>query len=101
MRTWTFTDACGNSSTVSQNIIVNDNVAPTPPAAPADVTVTCASLVPAAAVLSATDNCGGSITGVPNDVVTPGSCVIRTQLCVPGRLLMLVATVQRYLKILL
>ncbi len=74
VRTWTFTDACGNSSTVSQNIIVNDNVAPTPPAAPADVTVTCASLVPAAAVLSATDNCGGSVTGVPNDVITPGSC---------------------------
>ncbi len=74
VRTWTFTDACGNSSTVSQNIIVNDNVAPTPPTAPADVTVTCSGLVPAMISLTATDNCNGSITVPGVDSITSGNC---------------------------
>ncbi|WP_165569393.1 PKD domain-containing protein, partial [Flavobacterium suncheonense] len=73
-RTWTFVDACGNTSSVSQTITVNDNIPPVAPSAPANITVSCSSLVPTAAVLTANDNCGGSVTGVPNDVVTPGSC---------------------------
>nr|MBX2815534.1 T9SS type A sorting domain-containing protein [Saprospiraceae bacterium] len=82
-RTWTFTDECGNESTISQVITVEDTEAPIAPEAPAPLTVQCADDVPAVATLTATDNCDGEITGVPTDVVTPGDCpnsftVVRT-----------------------
>jgi len=74
VRKWTFTDACGNSSSVSQNITVNDNVAPVPPTPPADITVACGSAVPAMISLTANDNCSGAITVQGVDVTTPGNC---------------------------
>jgi hypothetical protein len=37
VRTWNFVDGCGNASSVSQTINVNDNKAPVAPAAPADL----------------------------------------------------------------
>ena len=74
VRTWTFTDVCGNASSVSQTITVNDDIAPVAPAAPATVTVQCAADVPAAVDLTAVDNCDGDITVSPTDVMTPGSC---------------------------
>ncbi|HEX9980091.1 MAG TPA: hypothetical protein VGB50_05955, partial [Flavobacterium sp.] len=74
VRTWTFTDACGNTSFVSQTITVGDTVAPVAPAAPADVTVSCEGEVPANVILTAADACGGSISSQGVDVVTPGSC---------------------------
>src|SRR5690606_8578635 len=74
VRTWTFTDACGNASSVSQTINVNDDVAPVAPAAPATVTVACASEVPAMVSLTATDNCGGEITVNGVDATTAGEC---------------------------
>ena len=73
-RTWTFTDECGNASAVSQTITVEDTQVPVAPEAPAPLAVQCANDVPAAAELTATDNCSGTITGVPADVVTPGDC---------------------------
>ena len=73
-RTWTFTDECGNASTVSRTITVDDTEAPVAPAAPAPLAVQCADDVPAAEVLTAADNCSGTITGIPVDVVTPGDC---------------------------
>ena len=77
IRTWTFTDACGNSSSVSQTIIVNDNVAPVAPSAPVNVTVTCAGDVPATISLTAVDNCSGAITAQGVDTVNPGTCANR------------------------
>ena len=74
VRTWTFTDACGNTSSVSQNISVNDNIPPVAPAAPADITAVCASEVPAMVSLTATDNCGAEITVEGVDVTTAGTC---------------------------
>ncbi|MBT8288436.1 MAG: T9SS type A sorting domain-containing protein [Bacteroidia bacterium] len=74
VRTWTFTDTCGNTSSVSQTITVNDDTAPDAPAAPADVTVECASEVPAPVDLTAVDNCDGDITVSPTAQVTPGDC---------------------------
>ncbi|MBD3581167.1 HYR-like domain-containing protein [Flavobacterium selenitireducens] len=74
VRTWTFTDACGNTASVSQTISVNDNVAPVAPAAPANVTAACASEVPANVTLTAQDNCSGAITAQGVDVTTPGNC---------------------------
>jgi hypothetical protein len=76
VRTWTATDACGNTSQRVQNISVNDNVKPVLPPAPADVVVKCASGVPAKVDLTATNNCGeANQVVVPTDAVTPGSCV--------------------------
>jgi gliding motility-associated-like protein len=59
-RTWTATDACGNTSTASQTITVQDTVAPTfVEAAPENITVEC-SAIPEAATLTATDNCSSA-----------------------------------------
>ena len=57
-RTWTATDACGNSATAIGTYLVYDNLAPTFDNQPQDVIVQCASEIPAAAVVTATDNCG-------------------------------------------
>ncbi len=73
-RTWTFVDACGNESSVSQNININDDTAPTLPTAPADVTFECADEVPAQIDLTATDNCGTTITVSPTDDIVAGAC---------------------------
>ena len=76
-RTYTATDVCGNSSSQTQTITVNDDTAPVITGIPADVTVQCASAVPApndAAVL-ATDNCGGAVVITHSDQTTPGSCI--------------------------
>ncbi|MCK0178907.1 hypothetical protein MWU50_06370, partial [Flavobacteriaceae bacterium S0862] len=74
VRTWTFVDSCGNQSSVSQTINVDDTTPPVAPAAPADVTVQCADDVPPPLDLTATDNCNGDITVSPTAVITPGSC---------------------------
>ncbi|MBR9915965.1 MAG: hypothetical protein GYB32_14300, partial [Algicola sp.] len=57
VRTWTFTDLCGNTSSVSQTINVNDDTAPVVPTAPADLNLQCASDVPPPFDLTAVDNC--------------------------------------------
>jgi len=73
-RTWTFMDACGNSSSVSQTINVNDTVPPAVPTAPANITVTCSTDVPAMISLTANDNCSGEITVQGQDATVPGNC---------------------------
>src|SRR5690554_1480866 len=67
-RTWTFTDACDNSSSVSQTITVADTIAPVAPTAPADIAYQCVTEVPVAAELTATDNCAGDIVGVLSEI---------------------------------
>jgi len=74
-RTWTFTDLCGNSATIYQNILINDTTAPTLPSAPEDMTVQCPTLVPDAPTLTATDNCDGLVTGVLTETSVGGECV--------------------------
>ncbi|MEO5906194.1 MAG: hypothetical protein ABIQ11_05675, partial [Saprospiraceae bacterium] len=78
-RTYRATDACGNSATCSQIITVFDNTAPII-TCPANVTVECASLVPApntGAVITS-DNCGGSATVTfVGDVTTNQTCADR------------------------
>gem|GEM_PF-3351609 len=59
-RTWTATDNCDNSTTLSQTIIVRDTTAPVL-TIPADVTVEC-DAVPAVGEASATDNCDADVT---------------------------------------
>ncbi len=55
-RTWSTTDASNNTTTETQIIIVQDTQAPVLSAAPADETVSC-NAIPAAATLTAMDNC--------------------------------------------
>ncbi len=78
-RTYLATDACGNTSTCTQLITVNDN---TPPSitCPANVTVSCAANIPAANVASVitSDNCGGaSSVTVSADITTNFICTNR------------------------
>ncbi|MEE2918959.1 MAG: T9SS type A sorting domain-containing protein [Bacteroidota bacterium] len=56
-RTFTATDECGNETSATQTIVIEDTTAPLfVEALPADATVECDS-VPAADILTATDNC--------------------------------------------
>ncbi len=64
--TWTFDDGNGNTSTATQNVIVDDVTAPTAPTI-ADATGECSVTVTAP---TATDNCGGTVTGTTSDPTT-------------------------------
>ena len=72
-RTWTATDACGNSSTASQTINVQDITAPVIAALPAPSTINCPA-TPVFAVATAVDACGSAFTLTSADVTTPGAC---------------------------
>ena len=72
-RTWTATDACGNISTASQTINVQDVDAPVISALPASSTINCPN-TPMFATPTVTDACGSSITLTSSDVTTPGAC---------------------------
>jgi hypothetical protein len=79
IRTYQATDACGNSATCNQTISVFDNVPPSL-TCPGNVTVQCANLLPApdVALVSSSDNCGGTatITHV-GDVMSNMTCTNR------------------------
>src|SRR5262249_10313642 len=68
--------ACGVSSSRTQTITVNDTTAPAITSIPGDVTVECASAVPAAneAVVAATDNCGGAPVISHSEQMITGTC---------------------------
>jgi len=78
-RTWTATDVCGNTSTASQIIIVNDIQPPvfegSPP--PSGITVSCTKDIAAAPSQSAYDNCGDSPTISYSEAKTNVQCVNR------------------------
>ena len=69
LRSWTFTDACGNSSSVSQSITVNDNTPPVisgVPSLPVRIPFTDAGQCSYTAKgkefdVAATDNCSGNV----------------------------------------
>jgi len=78
-RTFTVTDQGGNSASFVQTMIIIDNVAPviSNPVGSLDLTINCASDVPAiiTSLIHAADNCGGLVTVTHfSDIVTPGSC---------------------------
>ncbi|WP_434036540.1 HYR-like domain-containing protein [Formosa sp. 4Alg 33] len=68
-RTWSFSDASGNTSEVSQIITVNDQTAPVADSVPADMTLDCNANVPPMEALTATDNCAGTITAAGTEVM--------------------------------
>ncbi|MFM7727963.1 MAG: hypothetical protein ACKO7B_14780, partial [Flavobacteriales bacterium] len=85
-RTWTATDACGNSSTATQTINVNDNIAPVVTATGSVANNSNLGCNPSAAAIdaalgsaTAVDNCSGSVNVVATDgAVTTDGCT-RTQ----------------------
>ena len=63
-RSWTFSDVCGNLSSYTQIITVQDTTAPTfNGQVPGPITVQCDN-IPAPAVLTASDNCDNSVSVV-------------------------------------
>ncbi|MGZ4973441.1 MAG: HYR-like domain-containing protein, partial [Limisphaerales bacterium] len=80
-RSYTATDACGNSSSRTQTITVNATATPTIATFPADATYSCASAVPVVddTLVSATDGCGSSSIVISHsaDVITSSNCVNR------------------------
>ena len=78
-RTWTATDACGNSRTAAQRITVFDNIAPVLAGVPTNITISCPSeLPPAATTVTATDNCTGNVPTITvADASSSQTCVNR------------------------
>ncbi|MDI5896081.1 gliding motility-associated C-terminal domain-containing protein [Flavobacterium algoritolerans] len=72
-RTWTATDACGNASTATQTINVQDTTAPVIAALPSASTISCPA-TPVFAQAIATDGCGSTVTLTFADVTTNGQC---------------------------
>ncbi|SIN80800.1 gliding motility-associated C-terminal domain-containing protein, partial [Chitinophaga niabensis] len=79
IRTWTATDACGNDTTYTQLVTVQDTTKPIFPAVPADTIVNC-DAVPAQATIAATDNCSGTVTVTMAETRINGSCANNYQL---------------------
>ncbi|SEG48301.1 beta strand repeat-containing protein, partial [Flavobacterium urumqiense] len=71
-RTWTATDVASNSSSKTQVITVQDTTKPVLSTVPADATVEC-DAVPAAATLTATDNCDAAPVVTYAEVRTNGA----------------------------
>jgi hypothetical protein len=75
--TWTFIDAVGNTSSQTQNVIINDTVAPVPNVASLPtITGQCSATV---ATPKASDNCNGTIIGTttnPTSYTTQGTYTI-------------------------
>ncbi|MEY3398429.1 MAG: hypothetical protein RL220_1023 [Bacteroidota bacterium] len=61
VRTFTATDNCGHSATATQNIYVEDTTAPVLSEEPADLILSCDAEVPAAAEVTAYDECDGIV----------------------------------------
>ena len=77
--TWTYDDGSGNTTTQTQNVIVDDITAPVADVANLDTTLSQCSTTFTATAPTATDNCAGAITGTTTDALTytsPGSYTI-------------------------
>jgi hypothetical protein len=62
VNTWTATDCAGNSVVYKQTITIDDNTDPVFSATPDNMLVSCAADVPGDPGITATDNCGETIT---------------------------------------
>src|SRR5690606_3691809 len=69
--TWTYEDENGNTSTQTQNVIIEDTTAPVPTEGTLpNITAQCEVSQSDVATPTATDNCGGNVT-VSNNVTFP------------------------------
>ncbi len=73
--TWTYTDAVGNFSTQTQNVVFNDLILPTA-SNPADSSYECVAdaVIDGAVVTDAADNCSATIVTHVGDVVSGNGC---------------------------
>ena len=69
-RVWTAVDDCGNSAVATQNITIEDTTDPVLGNVPADTTIICGALPPAAPIVIATDNCDPNVNIVFNETST-------------------------------
>lgn len=78
--TWTYDDGNGNTSTQTQNVIINDTTAPVADVVSlSDITTTCAQPVTSLTAPTATDNCIGSVLGTHDatlPIMTSGTTVV-------------------------
>jgi len=72
-RTWTATDACGNSSSQSQVVTVVDTTPPVLSGVPDDASYQCRADVPDAPTVTASDNCGDATVSLEENESNPGS----------------------------
>ncbi|MEQ1747302.1 MAG: choice-of-anchor Q domain-containing protein, partial [Saprospiraceae bacterium] len=73
-RKWTVTDACGNTQTATQRIVVTDTQLPNFTGIPANITVQCTA-IPNPATPTATDNCDTDVAITYNgQTTTAGAC---------------------------
>ena len=72
-RTWTYTDACGNVSSVSQTITIDDTTPPTASNPQAQQSVTLPAPDPSI-VNDAADNCGTPVVAFVSDISDGGFC---------------------------
>jgi gliding motility-associated-like protein len=73
-RRWTATDNCGNTTTTTQLLTIQDVTAPVFTSVPANVTVSCDAIPPAGAP-AATDNCDAAVAITYNgETRTDGAC---------------------------
>ncbi|MAP54642.1 gliding motility-associated C-terminal domain-containing protein [Altibacter sp.] len=75
-RTYSVTDSCGNAITVTQLLIINDDVVPTA-SDPATITVQCVDDIPLpdiSVVTDAADNCSTPVVAFVSDVSDNQSC---------------------------
>jgi hypothetical protein len=68
-RTWTATDACGNSTSVTQNIIYGDVTPPVLSGVPLDAEYTCVADVPLPPVVTVDDNCDDDLVVLYEEIV--------------------------------
>ncbi|WP_170110770.1 HYR-like domain-containing protein, partial [Flavilitoribacter nigricans] len=75
VRTWTFSDTCGNTTSVFQTIQVLDTLPPVVvDTVPQSLTLECSADYPQPTSLTAIDNCDGVIVSSPVSQFTFGGC---------------------------
>ncbi|MBP6185203.1 MAG: gliding motility-associated C-terminal domain-containing protein [Saprospiraceae bacterium] len=75
IRTWTAADDCGNNTSASQTIVVEDSTPPVLVGVPGDVTADCdGGSVPPIPVVTATDNCDTDVVVTFSEELVEGLC---------------------------
>ncbi|NJN34693.1 MAG: hypothetical protein HC817_11025 [Saprospiraceae bacterium] len=74
IRTWTATDACGNTATTVQTILYGDNEPPVLGNVPADITLRCDEPLPLGQGLTIQDKCDALPRITMSDNITRGAC---------------------------
>jgi hypothetical protein len=73
-RTWTATDACGNTTTHTQRLWIRDTTDPVFDFFPADITLSCGDAIPDPVIPTAHDACAGEVFVFMAENFIPGEC---------------------------